>query len=641
MSEPDHVDDASADAAGATPPPPAAASADPVASPPASPATTTRRRASAWLARAAAAIVLLAALAHNLSFTWNRWGDLIVDCGRELDVPRQLLDGKLLYRDVRYWYGPLAPYANAAWYGLFGVNTRTLTTAGIVIAVLVMWLVYRIVRRFASRPVAVGAGVLFLYACAFGHYYGYNIFEFPLPYAFSATYGILFATASVYFLLRHVASGRARDLLPACALLSLAALCKLEVVFAAGVAHGAFLIGRLIARQPWRWTHLVGYVGAIVVPACVYGCFRAAAGPSLWIDNLFLPGNVAASPFTLEHSGLDSPAAAVRQYGLSALGAIGWLVVMATAARLEHRIRDEAAYDPSMRAMAIAALVVAGALAVGGITLLLGVYLIFRALPILLLVLLAWAGVRLVARPESRARSLALLVLAAFGLAGLSRMVLKCGAEHYGFYLLVPGLIGLAVLWGRLLPRFVSRIGTREGTASRPALTATACGVCVLVSIALSHFLETRRTAAAYYLADGPRTVTTSRGAMALFAPYAGSVDEAVRFLAEQPPQTRVVVVPEGAAITFLAGCTNPLGVHTFLPLDFSGAYDDAHMAERLTAADPDFIVRTARDVNEYGSKGFGVDYARETLGWIQTHYRPAKQYRTRQYMVVIYARKP
>src|SRR6266446_11000172 len=37
-------------------------------------------------------------------------GDFQIDNGRELYVPVSILHGKLLYRDICYMYGPLAPY---------------------------------------------------------------------------------------------------------------------------------------------------------------------------------------------------------------------------------------------------------------------------------------------------------------------------------------------------------------------------------------------------------------------------------------------------------------------------------------------------------------------------------------------------
>jgi len=39
---------------------------------------------------------------YLLNFTWFKWGDLIVDAGREMYIPLELSQGKLLYRDIFY-----------------------------------------------------------------------------------------------------------------------------------------------------------------------------------------------------------------------------------------------------------------------------------------------------------------------------------------------------------------------------------------------------------------------------------------------------------------------------------------------------------------------------------------------------------
>ena len=59
-----------------------------------------------WIARAA--IILFAS--GIAWYTWGHWGDFQIDNGRELYVPVSIVHGKLLYRDICYMYGPLAPY---------------------------------------------------------------------------------------------------------------------------------------------------------------------------------------------------------------------------------------------------------------------------------------------------------------------------------------------------------------------------------------------------------------------------------------------------------------------------------------------------------------------------------------------------
>jgi len=616
-------------------------------------------RVGRWAMRAAVIVVILLALAHNLHLTWQRWGDLIYDSGRELDTPRQLLAGKILYKDVRYWYGPLAPYTNAGLYRIFGVRLSTLTTAGIVSAALLAWLMYRLVRLFAGRAAATATAVAFLYICGFAEYYAFNHLNFALPYAYPATYGILLATASVHFLLRHTRHGRAADFLLSCLFLGLTSLCKVEVLFAAGAAHAVFLVGSLGARRLNRPMYALGYLGAIAIPVCVYAGFYAAAGSALWRENLFLPGNVAASAYTLEHFGLAEPMKSLKELGLSTAGMLGCLAALWCGILAEDRIRRDPTYDASMRALATGAIGLAAGLLCGGICYLLGAFDMFRALPILLLIGFGVFAVRWVMGREDRAGRVPWMILFAFGLAALARMALKCGAEHYGFYLLVPGLMGFAVFWCRLVPKWLTSARNDRGAprspaaagpaGARPVASPTApsrgvsgyvCGLAMLAATTWSHAALTQETMQMVFGSENLTRITTPRGTMICPAMYKGTVDKAVEFLAAQPPGTKVVVMPEGSGITFLAGCTNPLGVHTFLPIDFSGAYREAAMVKRLTEASPDFIVLVPRSVEEYGKKAFGDDYAKPVFNWVQANYRPVKPFRTRAYQVLVLGRR-
>src|SRR5882762_6715421 len=58
----------------------------------------------------AALLMLVLFWAVRMYTTWATWGDLSIDSGRELYVPAVLLEGKMLYRDIWYLYGPAGPY---------------------------------------------------------------------------------------------------------------------------------------------------------------------------------------------------------------------------------------------------------------------------------------------------------------------------------------------------------------------------------------------------------------------------------------------------------------------------------------------------------------------------------------------------
>src|SRR5215510_5701860 len=80
---------------------------------------------------------ILAVFVAMLIVSWRRWTSPIADSGREMDLPRRLLDGELLYRDVHHLYPPFAPYFNALLYRIFGVQLDVLHVAGILCSIVI------------------------------------------------------------------------------------------------------------------------------------------------------------------------------------------------------------------------------------------------------------------------------------------------------------------------------------------------------------------------------------------------------------------------------------------------------------------------------------------------------------------------
>jgi hypothetical protein len=558
----------------------------------------------------------------NAVATWGRWGDIVTDCGRELDVALQLSQGRVLYADVRFWYGPLSPYVNAGLFRLFGASVGTLAAAGLVTGALLAAVGYRMARLFCGRLPATLLAVALLQVNVFVQLYPNNIFNFVMPYAFAATYGMLLALASVFFLLRHVQAGRMRDLWTATALLGLVALSKLEPLFAAGVAHLAFLVGRAVFGRPELKRAVLPYAVPLALMLVVYGGFHARVGPALWRENMFLVAAVNTGGYSLRHSGLLDLGASLRDLLWSCLG----LLACAACAFVAHK--DARRANPDAQAFRPTPATVVAALIAGALVMRLGPLQMFRALPVLVGVALAITVRRWRAGGAPAAELLASAVLWAFALGALPRIILRAGAEHYGFYLLVPGLVAFAVFWCHELPGLLGPQGRRA---------ATTVGAAMLLAATLSHGAQTRKTAAFTY-GSGPLVQAgTRRGALPVPVPFVGTVDEAVRFLEQQPPGRRVLAVPQGVGLFFLAGLDNALGLHTLLPVDLGGVdYSEANVIRSLEQRPPDLVVVTKPDTSAYGKQGLGLDYGMDLAGWISARYAPLKSFRTPYYSVMV-----
>lgn len=560
------------------------------------------RRGLAWAPLAA----VLAACGHALYAGWGRWGDPFIDTGRELELPRRLLEGEALYSRLRFYYGPLAPHVNALLYRTFGVHLDVLAAAGAVTGVLTALVLYALTRRFTTRLGAAVAAVTFVYTCAFAALHPIAIFNWVVPYSYSATYGMLAALLSLLFLVRHAQGEGTRDLFLSVLFLAVAALAKAEPLLPALVAHALFLAAALAGGRAAR-VHALAYGAGGAAVASVYGALALRVGGGLWRDNLAAPVNAGSSHFVAEMMGLTDPGESLRYLGISLLlvaGAGGVGVLAAACLRAPTRSRP-------VRAVAVGA---AGA-ATAALGFLVPIHLTFRVIPLLAALALAGLAVAWVRRPDRRDALLPHLLLWGFALAALGRVVLAAHPFRYGFYLLPAGLSALAVLAFEYLP---ARLG--GGPWQARALAAGAAGLLLGTAAAAAGLSRARFEARTLALAS-PRGTLRVEGELSKFFPV-------LEAIARAPPGASLLVLPYGSALNFLMerpGTSD--GMFSYLPMELAGAYDDAGLAARWRRDPPDLVLWVATgDEEEFGDARFGFTYAVRSGRWIQGAYRVIAQ---------------
>ena len=60
----------------------------------------------------------------------GHYSGILIDFGREVYYPEQILQGKVLYKDLFNIYGPLSYQINALLYKIFGAKLSTLYLSG-------------------------------------------------------------------------------------------------------------------------------------------------------------------------------------------------------------------------------------------------------------------------------------------------------------------------------------------------------------------------------------------------------------------------------------------------------------------------------------------------------------------------------
>ena len=173
------------------------------------------------------------------SITWQKWGSVTVDCGREMYVPSAINEGKRLYFDIWYPYGPLIPHWNALLYRVFGTHLSVLYTSGISIVTIIIIALYSLSRIFLPACLSFTAVFAFILQA-----FQLSIFNYVLPYSYPAAYGSMLLVVLLWVLVADCFEARTWRIFAAGLIAGLILLTKIEF----GLAAYALLTSAIIIR---------------------------------------------------------------------------------------------------------------------------------------------------------------------------------------------------------------------------------------------------------------------------------------------------------------------------------------------------------------------------------------------------------
>jgi hypothetical protein len=566
------------------------------------------------IARRAGPLTLAVVALLMLTWTWRAWPDILIDFGREVYVPWQLASGKVLYRDIAYFSGPLSPYLNSLWFRAFGAHLDVLLTANLLLLVLLLTLLHHLMRTVSERLSAFVACLVFLVLFAFAQYVMVGNYNYVAPYSHELTHGLVLALAGIACIGAYAKRRRTAWLLCAGLAVGLVFLTKIEIFLAAllAVLAGLTLVQHADRSGQTRTGLRVGlFTGAALAPVvAAYLLLRTAMSGRAALDGLVqqfamvTDRGITASPFYTASMGTDDPVGNLLRM-LAWFG--GCVLVLAPAFAASLAIRPTAVYRRVAAAGLFALTAVVLSLAARG-TLWLEA---FRALPLVLLVTVAIAAFEFRSHPRgpARARLVVRISLVVFAFTLLGKIALNARLYSYGFALAMPAALLFVVLLVGWLPALADRLGG-YGAALRAAALAA------LVTAGAGHLavMQAQLMEKSYTVASAAGTIRTD--------PVRGPVMSEVLHLIERHVGARqsLAVLPEGAMVNFLTRRVNPTPYVNFMPVELA-TFGEERMLQAFRTTPPDVVLLVHKDVAEYGLRYFGADYGRALGEWIGTHY--------------------
>ena len=557
---------------------------------------------------------ILASLAAGLVASWERWGNPLVDSGRELNVPLRLLHGERLYSEVGYIYGPFSPYLNASLYRIFHPSMWILWGHGIVSTVIILGMAYWIARQITGRFPATLACVAMTWVCALKSQGNYM-----MAYAFGGLDGITFVLATTILLIVFLRKKSPSLILCAGIAAALAVLCKTEF---GGAAIGTGIVAASLAGYPrirkvliWLGLFLIPAVG---LPALVFCLFATRVGWStLTHDSHLFFGHVPwqLMYFNGQRFGFSHPwhSLVLMIASLVRLIAFGGLAV-SVSYLIEMRKPDFSRAMALTRSWVVATFLISlTGFVVSGIGLSdLGP---FMPMPFLLLVPVA-GGVAAFARAQrdgleaAQIQAATMVIIAASAFGSLLRIILRVSTGGALSSFILPGSVILFVyIWVQIFPLVLAEPGVRR-RATQLIYAALVVGV-LLTAVTLS----------VRYRRKFPYPFVTARGTWRTSSDLGVAFTQAYQFVQEKTaPGDFVAVLPEGTSLVFLSDRRNPLREEIVTP-GFLDATGEARAIDALRSSHTPLIFIANRATPEFSETLFGRDYNQRLMSWIEQNY--------------------
>jgi hypothetical protein len=565
-----------------------------------------------WNCTTFAALVGLGLLWGLLVYSsWATWGNLTIDCGREMYVPAVLSEGKMLYRDVWYLYGPAGPYFNSFLFRVFGVHLNVLYWAGSLSALGSALFLYLAGMRLSSCVVGWTAGAVVLLQS-----FQPSLFSFPLPYSFSSVYGCLCACLFVWLIIGASGSKGWRWVLGAGTAAAIALLLKPEF----GVACYATLI-LLVAARAFRersWRRVLSDSLAILPGAVLCGLVIKWMVSIAGVD-FITQENLASWPTSFF----------MRKYGQFWLDVTGF------------GLNREAFAGAMIRTTVFAAVVVAfyailregrlegrslflrAGLAVTGLAFLISFlpanaktvfcWVFFPQDMVLYVAIAALIAWWYFLRQPLADRRLQVALLFSFSCLLAFRILFGTRPEGYPIY--YDGPVVLAFLL--TLPRLIIpwQRSSRHFVVQQAEILV--CCACLMAVVLLASPFVTRPSV----------PLTTERGTIRLSEHMAENYRVAIAFMKGQASKgERVLSVPEDTSLYFLSATHCPTRLFALAPGVLAPGKMTDEFIQELERGPTRYLIWSNRDFPQYHYPLFDADPARVVCEqYLRSHYRPLR----------------
>lgn len=526
-------------------------------------------------------ILIYITTAAMMGLSWQRWCDPLVDFGREVYVPWQLAQGKVLYRDIAYFNGPVSPYFNAMVFQIVGEGILTLAIVNAILLAITLTLLHAILTKLSDIALATLACIVLIPLMCIAQPGPMANYNFITPYSHEITHALLLSFIAIACLMRLK---RPWTLLAGF-------ICGLVILTKPEIALACCIAIILSASLVCRWTVVLQMIGMMLIaPLIAAFVFRGDA-------------------FTAYQHIFDTHITSLLFYKLTMGTAdIGRSLTNLTCATLVWAILVGMLMTLgrfSKSAWALPFFPIAFLLAIG-LAILFQPYWWAAATPLILampltLVLIYKQG------ETDVSRAVVKLAIVLFATALLGKIALNVMLSHYGFSLAMPAMAVLMIVLGSILPHSLASRGF-----NLPPMRGAAMGF--FAGLALIHL-----TYSITHWTTKPESIGVGKDRIVFTRSEHLSAKPMLESLQSLPSNASVAIMPQGVMLNYLSRRENPTPYIVLMPPEVLMFGEDRILTAYQTHP-PEYVLFVQTDVSEYGFSGFDA-YAPKIATFLQAHY--------------------
>jgi hypothetical protein len=565
---------------------------------------------------------------------WAKTGDILGDFGNEQYVAWQISQGKILFRDVAYLYGPLSPDFNGLIAHLAGNQLDVILTANLVVLILTTALLYRLLRVISGMIAALTATIFFLFIFALNCPTKITNYDFLTPYSHSITHGFLLTLGVIACLYRFRRTRSTAALIFGGFMTGAVFLTKPEIFLgcAASYFFGLAAVIWLDRNNHIGRIAIYSLSGTVALPLAflffyaAHMPFNAAARGVLGGWQFIGQPLVTSTPFYKGDFGIDQPMrslALMFQYAGFYLAFAVALTVFAVLVNNIFKSNKPANYSFGilLGAACFVLLMKAG-----------NHFESFwqdaaRGLPLFAAFALVISARQLVkARADSPNQSRAVLQFSfsILSFVFLGKILLNARMYHYGFVLAAPCTMLIVVAFLHWLPQWIGPMG-----GSAVILRLGFLGV-------LAAFVAENVTMTNRNLKERTLPIPLALGGVARTRPLNAAAVDAIKWLSAT--NATAAVIPDAAGINYAAARPSSIPFTEIHPMALA-MFGEQTIVAAFDRSPPQYILLMHVDEQAFGAHTFGRDYGLKLDAWIDSHYRYTGTFSNGRYPIDLWKR--